>query len=38
MIKGDGAKPFKDDHSIVITESSAKKYFGTVDAVGKVLV
>ena len=38
MIKGNTAKPFTDDHSIVITESSAKKYFGTVDAVGKILV
>jgi len=38
MIKGNATKPFKDDHSIVIAESSAKKYFGTVDAVGKVLV
>ncbi|HEX5152725.1 MAG TPA: ABC transporter permease [Parafilimonas sp.] len=38
MIKGKPVKPFNDDHSIVLTESTAKKYFGTVDAVGKVLV
>ena len=38
MIKGNTAKPFNDDHSIVLTEASAIKYFGTVDAVGKILV
>ncbi|MBS1600285.1 MAG: ABC transporter permease [Bacteroidetes bacterium] len=38
LIKGNPAKPFVDDNSIVVNESLAKKYFGTVDALGKILV
>ncbi len=38
MLKGNPAKPFKDDNSIVITASAAKKYFNTENAVGKILV
>jgi putative ABC transport system permease protein len=37
LIKGDPAKPFTDDLSIVIAESTAKKIFGNTDAVGKVV-
>ncbi len=37
MVKGNNTKPFNGDNSIVITSSVAKKYFGTVDAVGKIL-
>jgi putative ABC transport system permease protein len=38
LIKGDPAHPFADDHSIVITESITRKYFGDADPIGKVLV
>ena len=37
MLKGNTANPFKDNNSIVITTSTAKKYFGTTDVIGKVL-
>lgn len=37
IVKGNAAKPFTDDNSVVLTESTAKKYFGTDDAVGKVI-
>jgi putative ABC transport system permease protein len=37
LIKGDNANPFPDDNSIVITESTAKKYFGNEDALGKII-
>ncbi|MBS1921286.1 MAG: ABC transporter permease [Bacteroidetes bacterium] len=37
LIKGDAASVLKDPNSIVLTESSAKKYFGTVDPMGKIL-
>jgi putative ABC transport system permease protein len=36
LIKGDAANPFPDNNSVVITESTAKKYFGSEDPVGKV--
>ncbi|MCX6271139.1 MAG: ABC transporter permease [Bacteroidetes bacterium] len=35
--RGDSAHPFNDRQSIVITESTAKKLFGTIEAVGKVI-
>ncbi len=37
LIKGDPALVLKNPHSIVLTESSAKKYFGNQDPIGKVL-
>ena len=37
LIKGDPATVLKDHNSIVLTESSAKKYFGADDPMGKVL-
>jgi putative ABC transport system permease protein len=37
IVKGNATKPFPDDNSVVLTESTAKKYFGTDDAVGKVI-
>ncbi len=38
LIKGDNAKPFKDDHSVVITQRTAEKFFGNQDPIGKVIV
>jgi len=37
FLRGDAKTAFKDINSIVITRSTAKKYFGDEDAVGKVL-
>lgn len=37
LIKGDPATVLKDPNSIVLTESSAKKYFGNEEPIGKVL-
>ena len=38
LLKGNRTHPFTDDHSIVITESMAKRYFGDADPMGKTLV
>jgi hypothetical protein len=38
LLEGKRAHPFTDDHSIVITQSIAGKYFGNADPMGKVLV
>jgi putative ABC transport system permease protein len=37
FLKGDPAEALKDPHSIVIRDTMAEKYFGTVDPIGKVL-
>ncbi len=37
MLKGNPLNPFPTDHSIVVTETTAKKYFGDADPIGKVL-
>ncbi|MGN6637666.1 MAG: ABC transporter permease [Mucilaginibacter sp.] len=38
LIKGDPAQVLKDPNNVVLTETTAKKYFGSVDnAMGKVL-
>lgn len=37
LIKGDPALVLKNPHSIVLTESTARKYFGNADPIGKVL-
>ena len=37
IIKGNAANPYPDENSIVITESTAKKYFGNEDALGKII-
>jgi putative ABC transport system permease protein len=37
MIDGSPAKALTEPHTVVITEDMAKKYFGTADAVGRVL-
>ncbi|GAB3809213.1 ABC transporter permease [Spirosoma humi] len=36
--QGNPAKPFPDNHSIVLTESTARRYFGDENPLGKVLV
>jgi putative ABC transport system permease protein len=38
LIKGDKRNPFPDNNSIVITESTAKKYFGNEDPINKVVM
>jgi putative ABC transport system permease protein len=37
MVSGDPAKALTEPHTVVITESIAKKYFNTTNAAGKVL-
>jgi len=37
LIKGMTRNPFPDEHSIVLTESTAKRYFGDEDPIGKVI-
>src|SRR4051812_39813251 len=38
LVEGNTAKPFTNDNSVVITKKTARKYFGTDNAIGKVLV
>lgn len=37
LIKGDSRKPFFDENSVVLTETTAKKYFGNEDPIGKII-
>jgi len=37
LAEGDPATVFRDPESVVLSESAARKYFGTVDAIGKVI-
>jgi putative ABC transport system permease protein len=37
LIKGDPAGVFRDPDTLVLSESAARKYFGTIDAVGKTI-
>ena len=37
LLKGDRASALKDQNSVVLTESAAKKYFGSEDPIGKVM-
>lgn len=38
LIHGNTANPFPNDNSVVITQKTAEKYFGTEDPLGKVIV
>lgn len=38
IIKGNAANPFQNSNSIVLTETTARKYFGDEDPIGKVIV
>lgn len=38
MLKGNADKPFPDPHSVIVTESTAKRFFGDADPIGKVLI
>ncbi|MDB5134126.1 MAG: macB 27 [Mucilaginibacter sp.] len=38
LVKGNSSKPFTDDHSVVITQKTADKFFGSQDPIGKVIV
>ncbi|GAB3336174.1 ABC transporter permease [Larkinella ripae] len=37
LIKGNPANPFPGDHSVVLTETTAKRYFGEDEPIGKVI-
>ncbi|GAB3557454.1 ABC transporter permease [Spirosoma fluminis] len=37
LIQGNPANPFPDNHSIVLTETTAKRYFGDNNPIGKIL-
>jgi len=37
VIKGNASNPFPDNNSIVITQTTARKYFGDDDAIGKII-
>ncbi|MGF7078387.1 ABC transporter permease [Mucilaginibacter sp. UYCu711] len=37
LIKGNPKKPFPNNQSIILTESTAKKYFGDADPIGKTI-
>jgi len=38
LLKGNINAPFPNDKSIIITESTAKRFFGDVDPIGKILL
>ncbi|WP_221622247.1 ABC transporter permease [Larkinella rosea] len=37
LIKGNPAQPFPDNNSVVMTEKTAKRYFGDAEPIGKVI-
>lgn len=37
IIKGNASNPFLDNYSVVITETTAQKFFGSEDAIGKII-
>lgn len=38
FIEAPGTTPFKDANSVIVTQEIAEKFFGTKDAIGKILV
>jgi len=38
LISGNSARPFADNNSVVITKSTAEKFFGNQDPIGKVII
>lgn len=38
LVRGNGNNPFPDIHSVVLTASTARKYFGDEDPIGKTLI
>lgn len=38
LIEGNSRQPFNDDHAVIITASTAKRYFGSEDPIGKIIV
>jgi len=38
VISGNSNKPFNDDNSVVITKSTAQKYFGNDNPIGKIII
>jgi len=37
LVQGDPGRVFQDPQSLVLSESAARKYFGTTDAIGKII-
>jgi putative ABC transport system permease protein len=37
LIKGNAGKPFLNDNSLVLTETTARRYFGDNDPIGKII-
>jgi putative ABC transport system permease protein len=37
LVQGNARNPFPDNNSIIITQSTARKYFGNEDAMGKII-
>lgn len=38
LIEGQNSKPFTDNNSVVLTKTTAQKFFGNQDAIGKVII
>ncbi len=38
LIEGNNSKPFPDDNTVVITKTTAQKFFGNADPIGKVII
>ncbi|QJB36554.1 ABC transporter permease [Chitinophaga oryzae] len=38
LVQGNAARPFTDAHTVVMTETAARKYFGKENPLGKVIV